>query len=162
MCSDPACPARVSCVGGVLPSGPSPCGVSLLTCHGLRTPADSGALAMNRALHIAFQHVKTVGIRISYFEAVPALQGTRFPLRPTRFSVYAYPIYCSQVNPLRNGTNTRYGRVASPYPTGTYTPQETPSLARHDNVWGKAARAPTDSANPSSTLMARSRSLAAR
>ena len=26
--------------------------VSLLTCHGLRTPADSGALAMNRALHI--------------------------------------------------------------------------------------------------------------
>ena len=26
MCSDPACPARVSCVGGVLPSGPSPCG----------------------------------------------------------------------------------------------------------------------------------------
>jgi hypothetical protein len=26
-----------------------------------------------------------------YVEAVPALQGTRFPLRPTRFSVYAYP-----------------------------------------------------------------------
>jgi hypothetical protein len=26
VCSDPACPARVSCVGCVLPSGPSPCG----------------------------------------------------------------------------------------------------------------------------------------
>jgi hypothetical protein len=26
VCSDPACPARVSWVGGVLPSGPSPCG----------------------------------------------------------------------------------------------------------------------------------------
>ena len=66
--------------------------VSLLTCHGLRTPADIGALALKRARHVAFQHVKPVGIRISYFEAVPALQGTRFPLRPTRFSVYACPI----------------------------------------------------------------------
>ena len=66
--------------------------VSLLTCHGLRTPADIGTLAMQRVRHVAFQHVKTVGIRISYFEAVPALQGTRFPLRPTRFSVYACPI----------------------------------------------------------------------
>jgi hypothetical protein len=44
------------------------------------------------------------------------------------------PYYCSRVTPLRNGTNTRYGRVASPYPTGTYTPQETPSFARRDNV----------------------------
>jgi len=26
MCSDPACPARASCAGGVLLSGPSPCG----------------------------------------------------------------------------------------------------------------------------------------
>ena len=116
--------------------------VSLLACHGLRTPADIPALAMKRALHVAFQHVKTVGIRIGYFEAVPALQGTGFPLRPTRFSVYAYPIYCSRVTPLRNGINTRYGRVASPYPTGTLTPQETPSFARRDNDRPKAARLP--------------------
>ena len=70
---------------------------SLLACHGLRTPADIRALAMNRALHIAFQHVKTVGIRIGHFEAVPALQGTRFPLRFTSVSVYVYPIHCPQV-----------------------------------------------------------------
>lgn len=28
-------------------------------------------------------------------EAVPALQGTPFPLRPTEFSVYAYLTACS-------------------------------------------------------------------
>jgi len=159
---DPACPARVSCVGCVLPSGPSPCGwlsqppttmpdktprwytaanrlpgcsslddstrahavSGLITlscpntegviislhpgaCGASRVlerlssympwPEDSGGHRCSRgdtstSYHIAFQHVKTVGIRISYFEAVPALQGTRFPLRPTRFSVYAYPI----------------------------------------------------------------------
>jgi hypothetical protein len=48
--------------------------------------------------------------------------------------VYACPICCSQLAPLRNGTNTRYGWVASPYPTGTSTRQETPSFARRDNV----------------------------
>jgi hypothetical protein len=37
--------------------------------------------------------VKTLGIRNnSYFEAVPALQETRFSLRPTGFSVYASPV----------------------------------------------------------------------
>ena len=56
---------------------------SLLACHGLRTPVDIGALAMKRALHAAFQHVKTVGIRIGSIEAVPALQGRRFPLQLT-------------------------------------------------------------------------------
>jgi hypothetical protein len=34
--------------------------------------------------------VKTLGIRkLTYFEAVPALQGARTPLRPIRFSAYA-------------------------------------------------------------------------
>jgi len=63
-------------------------------------------------------------------EAVPELQGARPPLRPTGFSVYACPVSCSQVTLLRNGTNTRYGRAANPYPTGTLTRQETPSFAR--------------------------------
>jgi hypothetical protein len=42
--------------------------------------------------------------------------------------VYASPSYCSQVAPLRTGRNTRYGWVANPYPTGTLTRQDTPSL----------------------------------
>ena len=36
--------------------------------------------------------VKTLGVRDSHFEAVPALQGTRLPLRPTGYSVYASSI----------------------------------------------------------------------
>ena len=67
------------------------------------------------------------------------------------------PYCCSRVTPLRNGTNTRYGRVASPYPTGTYTPQETPSFARRDNVQAKAARATTDRASQHNGCGARSR-----
>jgi hypothetical protein len=59
--------------------------------------------------------------------------------------VYAYLTYRSRVAPLLIEINTRYGWVASPYPTGTSTPQETPSFARRDNdqaqrreasVWG--------------------------
>jgi hypothetical protein len=62
-----------------------------------------------------------------------ALQGARSPLRPTGFSVYACPVFCSRLTPLRNRTNTRYGWMASPYPTGTFTRQETPRFARRDN-----------------------------
>lgn len=37
--------------------------------------------------------VETLGTRNKlYFEAVPALQGTRLPLRPAGFSVYASPV----------------------------------------------------------------------
>jgi hypothetical protein len=35
---------------------------------------------------------------------------------------------------LRLRRKTRYGWVASPYPTGTFTPQEAPSLSRRDNA----------------------------
>jgi len=63
-----------------------------------------------------------------YLEAVPALQGARSPLRPAGFFVYASLICCSRVTSLRNESNTQYGWVASPYPTGTFTPQDTPSF----------------------------------
>jgi len=36
---------------------------------------------------------------------------------------------------LRHGPKIRYGWVASPYPTGTFTPQDAPSFARRDNIW---------------------------
>ena len=69
-----------------------------------------------------------------YVEAVPALQGTRLPLRPTGFSVYACLTSCSQVTPLLIKTKTRYGWVASPYPTGTFTLQDAPGFAQRDNA----------------------------
>ncbi len=68
-----------------------------------------------------------------------SFQGARSPLRPTGFSVYASPISCSQRTPLlRNGRKTRYRRVVSPYPAGTLTQQDTPSLSWRDNAQGEA------------------------
>ena len=63
--------------------------VSLPACHGLMTPADLHILAKSDASVLPSVHVKTLGIRNCNFEAVPALQGARSPLRPTRFSAYA-------------------------------------------------------------------------
>ena len=62
---------------------------SLPACHGLRTPADHHILAKSDASVLPSVYVKTLGVRNSYFEAVPALQGARPPLRPTGFSAYA-------------------------------------------------------------------------
>jgi hypothetical protein len=88
-------------------------------------PEDSGGPAPPRLIgcaRVAFGSVKTLGVRNSHVEAVPALQGARSPLRPTGCSVYASPISCSpSTSRLRNGRKTRYGWVASPYPTGTFT-----------------------------------------
>ena len=68
-----------------------------------------------------------------YVEAVPALQETRFPLRPTGFSVYAYLTFRSRVTPLLIKIKTRYGWAANPYPTGTFTLKDAPGFAQRDN-----------------------------
>ena len=64
---------------------------SLPACHGLMTPADLHILAIAGASVLPFRQrrIKTLGVRNFHFEAVPALQGARSPLRPTGFSAYA-------------------------------------------------------------------------
>ena len=62
---------------------------SLPACHGLMTPEDLHIVAKTDASVLPSAHVKTLGVRNWHFEAVPALQGARPPLRPTRFSAYA-------------------------------------------------------------------------
>src|SRR5439155_7160035 len=49
------------------------------------------------------------------------------PLRPTQFPVYAYVMSFTSL--LFHNTNTWYGRLTIPYPTGTLTLQEAPSFA---------------------------------
>ncbi len=63
---------------------------------------------------------------------------------PTAYRILCVrlPRLCSRITPLRDGINTRYGRVASPYPTGTSTPQETPSFARRDNAQAQPTAGP--------------------
>ena len=107
-------------------------------------PEDSGGPTHPRHIgcaRVAFGSVKTLGVRNCHFEAVPALQGARSPLRPTGCSVYASPIlFPVSTSRLRHGRKTRYGWVASPYPTGTFTLQETPSLSWRDNARRQARR----------------------
>ena len=109
--------------------------VSLPACHGLRTPADlhnlaksvalmlpSGALkpsASAMAMSKLYQHFRVRGHPYG-------LQDTLSTLRPS----------CSSCVPpqLRHGRKTRYGWVASPYPTRTFTLQETPSFSWRDNA----------------------------
>ena len=200
--SDPACPARVSFAGCVLPSGPSPCGrlsrppttmpdktprrhaavsrlpgcsmfddstrahavSGLFTCSCpspvgviislhpgafgasrvlerlsscMPRPEDSGGPPRPshlRALRVAFQHVKTVGIRNKLISKLYQHFRERDLPYGLQDSLCTLAPSCSRLSPLRNGTNTRYGWVANPYPTGTFTRQETPSFARRDNV----------------------------
>ena len=102
---------------------------SLPACHGLRTPADLHILAKTDALVLPSVCVKTLGVRNKrLFEAVPALQGARSPLRPPGYAVDASSILFAVSPRLRHGRTTRYGWMAHPYPTGTCTLPETPSF----------------------------------
>jgi hypothetical protein len=49
-------------------------------------------------------------------------------------SVYASPLLCAVFSRLRPGRTTRYGWVARPYSTGTFTREETPSFPWRDNA----------------------------
>jgi hypothetical protein len=87
----------------------------------------------SRVLRITFQDVKTVGIRNKLISKRYQHFRERDPPYCLQDSLCTLAPSCSRVTPLRHGTNTRYGRAANPYPTGTLTRQETPSFARHDN-----------------------------
>jgi len=109
--------------------------VSLPACHGLRTPADlhnlaksvarmlpSGALkpsASAIAMSKLYQHFRVRGHPYGLQDALSTLRPSCSPQASLR---------------LRHGRKTRYGWVASPYPTGTFTLQETPSLSWRDNA----------------------------
>jgi hypothetical protein len=116
--------------------GPPTCfDASLPACHGLRTPADLPILANTDALVLPAVCVQTRGGRTKRLcEAVPALQGARSPLRPPGFAVDAAPIVFAVSPRLRHGRKTRYGWMATPDPTGTFTLQETPSFSWRDNA----------------------------
>ena len=113
--------------------------VSLPACHGLRTPADLHNLATSVALMLPsgalkpsasaiamsklYQHFRVRGHPYGLQDALSTLRPSCSPQASLR---------------LRHGRKTRYGWVASPYPTGTFTLQDTPSFSWRDN--GKAQR----------------------
>src|SRR4030095_5985519 len=80
---------------------------SLPACHGLRTPADLSILAFTDGLVLPSVCVKTLGVRTTrLFEAVPALQGARSPLRPPGYAVDASSILFAVSPRLRHGRKT--------------------------------------------------------
>jgi hypothetical protein len=90
-------------------------------------------------------NVKTLDVRVIFSRS--CRQHFRVhgkPLWPARFPVYASPVLFARVHlfELRHRRNTRYGWVAGPYPTGTFTPQDVPDLSRRDNV--KISRSVSD------------------
>jgi len=75
------------------PLGPPTCfAASLPACHGLRTPADLHRLALTVVRVWPAGAFKPSASAISLFEAGPALQGARSPLRPPGYSVDASPL----------------------------------------------------------------------
>ena len=96
---------------------------SLPACHGLRTPADLSLLAHTDGLVLPSVCVKTLGVRNKrLFEAVPALQGTRLPLRPTGYSVYASSILFTVISTTPPWTQDSIRVGGSPLPDRDFHP----------------------------------------
>jgi len=109
--------------------------VSLPACHGLRTPADLHNLAKSVALMLPSGALKPSASAIAMSKLYQhfRVRGHPYGLQDTLSTLR--PSCSSCVRPrLRLGRKTRYGWVASPSPTRTFTLQETPSLSWHDNA----------------------------
>ena len=105
---------------------------SLRACHGLRTPPDLHILANADASVLPSVYVKTLGVRKYAYRSCTSTSGCA--TTPTAYTILCLRlIYLVRPPGLRHRSKTRYGWVASPYPTGTCTPQDTPSFARRDN-----------------------------
>ena len=129
-------------------------------CHplplviGFPAPRNSrGALdERSRILLADFVLVNTlVGCKQSRFRGCTSTSGSTaspmaYRLLCVRFTALVHaPHSPLTIRALRRRCNTRYGWVVSPYPTGTRTPQDTPSFAWHNNVspTGAAPRLPS-------------------
>ena len=72
----------------------------------------------NQAISKLYQHFRERGLPYGLQDALSTLSPSCSP----------------SFRRLRQGPKTRYGWVASHFPTGTLTPQETPSFAQRDSV----------------------------
>ena len=103
--------------------------VSLPACHGLRTPADLPILANADRVVLPSGAFKpsASAIAMSKLSQHCRVRGHPYGLQDTLST--RRPSCSPWSNPqLRHGRKTRYGWVASPFPTGTCTLLETPSF----------------------------------
>jgi len=86
------------------------------------------------ALVLASACVKTLADREMHFGAISTFRGHGAPYG-LHDALCTLRLSCSPTfHQLRHRRNTRYGWVASPYPTGTCTPQDTPGFAWRANA----------------------------
>jgi hypothetical protein len=102
-------------------------------------PVDSGGPTPPRhhgGARVAFGSVKTLGVRNKRrFEAVPALQGARSPLRPTGFSVDASSILFVVIwTTTPPWTQDSIWVGGSPLPNRDFHPARDAKLAWRDNA----------------------------
>ena len=87
-------------------------------------------------LRVGFGHVKTLAIRNKLISKLYQLSG--YAVTPTAYRIlclrFAHLLFATPTSLLRNGGKTRYGWVVSPYPAGTLTQQDTPSLSWRCNA----------------------------
>ena len=106
--------------------------LSLFTCHGFITPLVLNNLAKLIVLHGLRRRYKPRQLELTIFGAIKYnTSGARHSLWPINFSVYASPVLFTclwkiqrkrfAIPKLRHRRNTRYGWVARPCPTGTFT-----------------------------------------
>jgi len=119
---------------------PTCCDASLPACHGLWTPADLPSLATADGLVVPAGCVHTLGIRQSHVDAVPALPGTRLPLRPPGCSVYASSIVCAMLKTTTPPWTHDAIRVGgSPLPDRDFHPARDAKLAWRENAHASGA-----------------------
>ena len=89
-------------------------------------PEDSGGPAppcQDGGARVAFGSVKTLGVRHSHVEAVPALQGARSPLRPPGYAVDASSILFARIEtPTPPWTQDSLRVGGSPLPDRDFHP----------------------------------------
>ena len=103
---------------------------SLPACHGLWTPADLPILALSDGLVLPSADVKPLGVRNYSFRSCSSTSGCA--VTPAAYRIlclrFIHLLFAALLALLRNGRKTRYGWLAKPYPTGTFTLQDTPSF----------------------------------
>ena len=112
------------------PSSPALLFLHATACGLRRTFTPSPIRVLSCCLRCA---LKPSASATSLSRSCTSTSGRASPLRPTGCSVYASPVLFAALKRLRLRRKTRYGWVASPFPTGTFTPLEAPSLSRRDN-----------------------------
>jgi hypothetical protein len=104
--------------------------VSLPACHGLWTPADLPILALADGFVLPSVDVKPLSVRNYSFRSCTNTSGCA--VTPAAYRIlclrFAHLLFAAILALLRNGRKTRYGWLANPYPTGTFTLQDTPSF----------------------------------